>query len=41
MLELDDVPELTVDAEDDAVLDVCGGCHEGANPFRCGVSGVK
>ena len=27
VLELDDVPELPVDVEDDAVPDVCGGCH--------------
>src|SRR5690606_4275748 len=27
MLKLDDVPELSVDGENDAVLDVCCGCH--------------
>ena len=29
VLELDDVPELSVDVEDDAVLDVIGRCHGG------------
>lgn len=33
VLELDDAPELPIDAEDDAVLDVCGRCHALGFPF--------
>src|SRR5690606_24549951 len=29
VLELHDAPELPVDLDDDAILDVCGGCHAG------------
>src|SRR5690606_12898268 len=33
VLELHDAPELSVDLDDDAVPDICGGCHAGASPF--------
>src|SRR5690606_19391315 len=33
VLELHDGPELSVEIQDDAVLDVCGGCHAGMFRF--------
>jgi hypothetical protein len=30
VLELDDGPQLAVEVEDESVLEVVGGCHDGA-----------